>query len=109
MGRKKGSKNQPAAPVVEHAGTLCPKCGSTKREPYKGSYSKKLKGVWLELEYDTIYYRQTKCSECGQRRVDKEYVLVGDDVPEKVVNEKPPKTSNCRPDPDPPPKPGPIA
>ena len=72
-GRPKGSKNENVA-VVDTAATACPSCGSTARAAYWGKYEKNLNGTTPDgTVFDSIVYRRTKCEDCGQHRVDREF------------------------------------
>ena len=107
MPRTKGSKNKPTCPTVEHNGTKCVRCGSTKRTPYVGSYEKELSGTFNGQVFNLIHYRRTSCSDCGQQRIDKEYVLeaVNQRKSKRMFRprvEEPKSGIDCIPDPNPP-------
>ena len=65
-------KRRPAADVTP---SRCPKCGSTRRAPYTGrprivNHS----GVFAGHPYNKVIFRQTKRLDCGEWRVDREWL-----------------------------------
>ena len=73
-GRPPGSKTR-KHPAPDATPSRCPKCGSTRRAPYSGrprivNHS----GVFAGHPYNRIIFRRTKCLDCGQWRVDREWV-----------------------------------
>jgi len=76
MSQGKKRKPEAADKQVEVATvTHCRKCGSTNRAPYHNTVTHSIRGSHADREYDTILYRRTKCSDCGQVRVDKSHEL----------------------------------
>ncbi len=71
-GRPKGSGGPPA-PVEVVEPSRCPKCGSTERSPYFGTVTRDTAGVYQGKPFDRIVRHRTRCGNCGQTRVDKEY------------------------------------
>jgi predicted Zn-ribbon and HTH transcriptional regulator len=73
-GRPAGARtvDRPAADVLPSS---CPKCGSTNREPYSGQPREfKYAGEHEGRPYTRIVYRSTRCRDCGQARVDREWL-----------------------------------
>ena len=73
-GRPKGSKNQ-RCPAVDVTPSRCPKCGSTRRSAYSGSPRIVTHaGVHEGKPFTHVVFRRTRCLDCGQCRVDREWV-----------------------------------
>lgn len=73
-GRPRGAKNRKRE-VVTGELTRCKACGSTDREPYEGEPRVVLhKGVDAAGNaYNVVTWRRTRCSLCGQYRVDQHF------------------------------------
>jgi hypothetical protein len=72
-GRPKGAQTvaRVAADVLP---SRCPKCQSTAREPYAGHPRvADLSGMHDGQPFNRIVYRNTRCTACGQARVDREW------------------------------------
>ena len=63
----------PAIPQVDHVPTICPACGSKRRESYYGTTTLDYAGERQGVPYLRIVIRRTSCSDCGQHRVDRCY------------------------------------
>ena len=73
LGRPKGSKN--ATDVVVAERSHCPKCGSACRSEYWGRIVQKCPGLRADsTSYTAIIRRRCRCLDCGQVRIDKEYL-----------------------------------
>lgn len=60
--------------IVETVPAACPKCGSTKRAPYKGSpIEKAILGERGGRMFTHVVWRRTHCLQCGQHRKDKSF------------------------------------
>jgi len=69
-GRPKGSKNKKRDVVVADL-THCASCGSTDREAYHGISELDHNGIDPQGNpYNRVTWKRTKCSACGQNRVD---------------------------------------
>ena len=81
-GRPRGSKNKKLK-VVDTEATSCPRCGSTNRAAYWGKNRRELSGQLADGRiFEGITYRRTKCEDCGQHRVDREFsFLPGERAP----------------------------
>lgn len=78
MARPKGSTNKPRE-IADTVATQCPKCGSTRRTPYKGTAKRReAPGVYRGTPYTAIVYRRTQCEDCGQHRIDREFLFEPD-------------------------------
>ena len=72
-GRPKGSKNATDVVIVERS--HCPKCGSSRRSEYWGKVVNRCAGLWADgTPYTAIIRRRCRCLDCGQVRIDKEYL-----------------------------------
>jgi len=72
-GRPKTSNNATDVVVVERS--HCPKCGSSHRSEYWGKVVNKCTGLRADgTPYTQIVHRRCRCLDCGQVRIDKEYV-----------------------------------
>ena len=72
-GRPKGSKNATDVVVVERS--HCPKCGSSHRSEYWGKLVQRCAGLRADgTPYTAIVRRRCRCLDCGQVRIDKEYL-----------------------------------
>jgi len=72
-GRPRGSRNKKVE-VVDTESTSCPSCGSNKRAAYWGKIKRELSGTAPDGRiFEAITYRRTKCEQCGQHRVDREF------------------------------------
>jgi hypothetical protein len=72
-GRPKGSKtNLPTVEIIVKK-TECPVCGSTKRDEYNHTRTLEYASVIEGKEYSKVIWRNTKCLDCGQSRIDKAY------------------------------------
>jgi len=72
-GRPKGSKNAVDVVVVERS--HCPKCGSARRSEYWGRMVQKCPSLRADgTPYTSIIRRRCRCLDCGQVRIDKEYL-----------------------------------
>lgn len=72
-GRPAGKKAE-NVPVEEAALTQCPKCHSTERAPYNGVRTREYSGITPDgRQYNFISWKNTKCTKCGQHRIDKIY------------------------------------
>lgn len=62
-----------ATPIVRTEATVCPKCGSTDRTPYRGITVRPQAGRMpgSGTPYNTIKQAYTTCRDCGQVRIDK--------------------------------------
>ncbi len=77
-GRPKGRKTEQAEVVMVQP-SLCPKCGSARREKYNDRTERVIDG-------ERIFWRRTRCLDCGQARIDKERIpLRPGEVPNQVV------------------------
>lgn len=62
-------------PEVEVIPSACPKCGSTKRTGYNAVKEREISGTTRDgRKYQRIQWKRTKCSDCGQNRVDVFYL-----------------------------------
>ena len=76
-GRPPGS-NIKRRPAVDVTPSRCPKCGSTRRAPYSGTARVvNHSGVFAGHPYNRVIFRRAKCLDCGQWRVDREWVNEG--------------------------------
>jgi len=72
-GRPKRSKTAVDVVVVERS--HCPKSGSARRSEYWGRMVQKCPGLRADgTPYTAIIRRRCRCLDCGQVRIDKEYV-----------------------------------
>jgi hypothetical protein len=74
-GRPKGSRGTPyeALPTVTvRPGSLCPKCGISRRSKYYGRRVLPVSGVADGRPYRRIVLRRCRCLACGQVRIDRE-------------------------------------
>lgn len=72
-GRPAGSQTT-KPPVATVPTSRCVKCDSTERERYFRTEEKEIAGVDPEGNaYTHVVWRWTRCSECGQVRVDRTY------------------------------------
>lgn len=74
--RDKGSKPvpQPKAPVNQVEESRCPKCDSTEREDYEAKIEQEHAGEDANGKpYTHIIKRRTRCTTCGQTRVDRTF------------------------------------
>ena len=71
----RGTKLELAPPQVDvQAPTQCPKCGGARRAPYWGRQEQKYGGTTSEGRvYRRIVRRRTRCLDCGQVRIDRNY------------------------------------
>jgi len=61
-------------PVVVVEPSRCKKCGSTDREHYSHTTVRDIAGVRPDgMAYSKIFWRRTRCQNCGQARIDKTY------------------------------------
>lgn len=67
-------KRQTGIPQVSTVATQCSKCGSSRRDKYSGVRIQEHAGTFEGKQYTHIVRRWTKCLDCGQARVDREYV-----------------------------------
>jgi len=62
---------------IEHTAvskiTRCNICGSTQRDAYNNTREIEQGGVNDDGVYTHVVWRNTKCSKCGQSRIDKAY------------------------------------
>jgi len=72
-GRPKGTKNA-KHPQVDGELTVCPKCQSTARGPYKTKEVTQHGGERNGKPYTEVWFRRSECTSCGQHRIDKHYV-----------------------------------
>lgn len=73
IGRPKGSLNK-EQDHVQAIPTHCIKCASTEREAYNRSEVQEFSGVDPQGNpYTHIVRRWTRCSACGQHRIDRYY------------------------------------
>ena len=69
-GRPPGSKNE-SVDQVDAMATCCRQCGSTEREPYFRTSAQEYAGLLATGQpYTHIVRRWTRCSACGQVRID---------------------------------------
>lgn len=69
----KGSGPTETVDVVE---SRCPKCGSSDRTKYINVIKRDISGIGTDgEEYNRVVWRTTYCKKCGQRRVDRSFVL----------------------------------
>jgi predicted Zn-ribbon and HTH transcriptional regulator len=67
-GRPAGSRNQPRTVVLVRP-AWCPKCGSSKRTPYRLVNVREMPGYTSDGQrYERIVYRDCRCKDCGQLR-----------------------------------------
>jgi hypothetical protein len=74
-GRPRGSLGTPceALPTVTvRLGSLCPKCGSSRRSKYYGRRDLPASGVADGWPYRRIVLRRCRCLACSQVRIDRE-------------------------------------
>lgn len=71
-GRPAGSRNEvPAVIVIEPS--RCPACGSLSRSEYWGRSVEKYDGMHNGRRFRKIIRRRTRCLDCGQLRIDKQF------------------------------------
>jgi predicted Zn-ribbon and HTH transcriptional regulator len=65
--------------VADFVPIQCPSCKSEKREPFKGRTRKIRTGTrfhaFLNKHYNTVIFRPTRCSDCGQYIMSREFKL----------------------------------
>jgi hypothetical protein len=83
-GRPKGAK------TVDRASTIslppsCPTCGSTRREPYRNGVvcDRREAGEICGRPYNRILWRRTRCLDCGQNLIVREYLYEPSEPAEK--------------------------
>jgi hypothetical protein len=71
-GRPRGSKTveRDVIPVIPSA---CKRCGSTQRTPYDKVIERVMTGTIADKAYTHIVWRRTKCTSCGQARIERHY------------------------------------
>ena len=69
-GRPTGSKTK-ERPIATVEPSRCERCGSTDREKYHGTRTLKHVGEHDGKPYNVIRWKRTRCTACGQHRVDK--------------------------------------
>lgn len=91
-GRPRGSRNKDVA-VVDTEATSCPSCGSSNRAPYWGKMRRELSGTTVDGRiFEAITYRRTRCQDCDQHRVDREFSFASN----KTSNGKKTRQANKR-------------
>tara|TARA_R100000808_G_C2086801_1_gene108669 strand:- start:65 stop:397 length:333 start_codon:yes stop_codon:yes gene_type:complete len=91
-GRPKGAKNKDVL-IVDTEATSCPTCGSSNRAAYWGKMRRDLSGTTPDGRiFEAITYRRTRCGDCGQHRVDREFSF----APNKTSNGKKTRSANKR-------------
>jgi ribosomal protein S27AE len=65
-------------PIVELKKSSCTKCGSTEHTGYHNTRNPLMaKGITPDgRKYNCVIYRRTRCSNCGQSRIDKSFELI---------------------------------
>jgi len=78
-GRPRGSATARDVPVVEvQPASKCTRCGSPHRAEYEHRNVQKYSAALRDgRQYDEIIRRRTKCEDCGQARIDREYRFRG--------------------------------
>jgi len=77
-GRPAGSRNQ-TRPCADVFPGRCPRCGSTRRTPYRSKpVIRALSGVADGKPYTHVVWRATRCLDCGQARTDRTYLYQPD-------------------------------
>jgi len=71
-GRPKGRRT--VRQTAEVSPSRCPKCDSTRREAYRNPRRIEQAGIYHGTAYTAIVLRNTRCLDCGQCRVDREYL-----------------------------------
>ena len=69
-GRPKGARTEDN-PVVIVDVPKCPKCGSINRDNYSHTKTMDFNGIHNGQVYTKVIWRQTKCADCFQKRIDK--------------------------------------
>lgn len=75
-GRPAGAKN--VTETAEVTPSRCPKCGSSRRGPYRKTVEKRFTAGTTPAG---LILRRTHCLDCGQHRIDREPIFAPD--PEK--------------------------
>lgn len=85
-GEQTGSEGEASGPGFPHdyepadwIPIQCPRCGSTDREPFKGRTRRvgpmgRRYHHMLKWFYTTVVFRPTRCKNCGQRIMSREYI-----------------------------------
>ena len=72
-GRPKGSENRDYDYVVAQP-TRCRQCNSTERTDYENTTTTAASGIDAAGQpYTHVVHRRTKCTACGQWRIDKSF------------------------------------
>lgn len=71
-GRPKGSLTV-ERDVVAVIPAACKRCGSTKRTAYDKVIERAMAGTIEGAAYNHIVWRRTKCTACGQARIERHY------------------------------------
>lgn len=74
MAKRSNLSRAQQPPVVDAKATACPTCGSTRRERYFHTVERAIAGVDRDGKpYTHVVWRRTRCTDCGQVRVDRSY------------------------------------
>ena len=94
MAKRKKRPGRPAGtpaerrPVVEARPSRCPNCGSTERERYTRTTWQPIAGQTSDGEpFTHIACRWTRCSQCGQARVDRAFEQRGTEAPDVLTGD----------------------
>lgn len=71
-GRPTGTKTE-ETPVVVVNLSKCPKCGSIKRTSYNHTRAMDYGQIVDGRDYSKVIWRNCKCLDCGQTRIDKTF------------------------------------